>query len=128
GMKAYRRLLWWRDRIGWGLRSLSATLFWRRGGMRMRLGFVGLLGGALPATWWRQRSLFWVILRLRRTGSLTAGRRLRRRCGLWFRDWRAVRGRRCCARCLRRYWDWSALGSTTTSSRLGATASYRSSL
>src|SRR5262249_51769671 len=32
-----------------------------------------------------------------------------------------------CARRLPRYWVWSVLGSTTTFSRSGATASYRSS-
>src|SRR5262249_18011343 len=85
GMKAYRRLLWWRDRIGWGLRSLSATLFWRRGVMRMRLGCVRMLGRGFPATLCRQRSLFWIIFRWRRTGSLYAVWCLRRegRALLW---------------------------------------------
>src|SRR5262249_16121670 len=120
GMRAYRRPLLLRAWIGWGLRSLWATWFWRRGVMRTRLGCVRMLGRAYPTTWCRQRSLFWIVCRLRRTGSLTALRGLGRRWGVWFRDWRAVRGRRCCARCLRRYWDWSALGSTTTFLRLGA--------
>src|SRR5262245_66302621 len=69
GMKAYRRLLWWRDRIGWGLRSLSATLFWRRGVMRMRLGCVCMVGGAFLATWCRKRWLVWIVWRLWGTGG-----------------------------------------------------------
>src|SRR5262249_55072026 len=50
GMRACRRLLLLRAWIGWGLRSLSATLFWRRGVMRMRLGCVRMLGRAYPTT------------------------------------------------------------------------------
>src|SRR5215467_9929443 len=49
--------------IGWGLRSLWATLFWRRGVMRTRLGCVRMLGRAFPTTWCRQRSLFWIVCR-----------------------------------------------------------------
>src|SRR5262249_25598821 len=104
--------------IGWGLRSLSATLFWRRGGMRMGLGWGRMVGRAYPTTWCRQGSVFLVVLRWRRTGSLTPVRCLRRAGARWVRAWRAVRGRRCCAGCLRRYWDWSVLGSTTTFLRL----------
>src|SRR5262249_10459165 len=63
GMRACRRLLLLRAWIGWGLRSLSATLFWRRGGMRMRLGCVRMLGRGYPPTWGRQRSLFWIVCR-----------------------------------------------------------------
>src|SRR5262249_49073491 len=63
GMRACRRLLLLRAWIGWGLRSLSATLFWRRGVMRMRLGCVRMLGRAYPTTWCRQRSLFWIVCR-----------------------------------------------------------------
>src|SRR5262249_24448175 len=63
GMRACRRLLLLRAWIGWGLRSLWATLFWRRGVMRMRLGCVRMLGHAFPTTWCRQRSWFWIVCR-----------------------------------------------------------------
>src|SRR5262245_66667349 len=57
GMKAYRRLLWWRAWIGWGLRSLGAMGVWGGGGMRMRVGWVRRLGRALPRTGSRERAL-----------------------------------------------------------------------
>src|SRR6516164_11111856 len=47
GMRAYRRPLLLRAWIGWGLRRLWATLFWRRGVMRTRLGCVHV-GARLP--------------------------------------------------------------------------------
>src|SRR5262249_38692080 len=127
GMKACRRLLWLRAWIGRGASSLLAMLFWRRVRLRMRRGLGGMVGGALPTTWGRLRSLVLVVFPCRRTGSLPAVRCLRRRFVLGSCVWRAVRGRSCCARCLPRYWVWSVLGSTTTFSRSGATASYRSS-
>src|SRR5262245_66561604 len=58
GMRACRRLLLLRAWIGWGLRSLWATLFWRRGGVRMRVGCVWMLGGVLRSHWWR---LVWLV-------------------------------------------------------------------
>src|SRR6516225_7589028 len=63
GMRACRRLLLLRARIGRGFRSLLAMWFWRRGVMRMRRGCVRMLGRGFPTTWCRQRSLFWIICR-----------------------------------------------------------------
>src|SRR5262249_19968522 len=118
GMKAYRRLLWLRAWIGRVASSLLAMLFWRRGRLRVRRRCGRLLGRALPPSWGRLRLLVLVGFPRRPTGRLAPGRCLRRRFGVWFRVWRAVRGRSCCARCLPRYWVWSVLGSTTTFLRL----------
>src|SRR5262249_56465389 len=69
GRRACRRLLLLRAWIGRGLRSLSATLFWRRGGVRVRLGCRRVFGGGHPAPLGRQRALFLVSSRWPATGT-----------------------------------------------------------
>src|SRR5258708_31373694 len=61
-----------------------------------------------------------MLVRGRRTGSLTVLRCLGRSFVLGLGVWRARRRRSCCAGCLRRFWVSSVLGSTTTFLRLGA--------
>src|SRR5712691_1534604 len=63
GTRVCRRRLWLRARIGRGLRSLLAMLFWRLGRRRMRRRCGRMLGRAYPTTWCRLRSCFWIVCR-----------------------------------------------------------------
>jgi len=74
----------------------------------------------LPDYMCRLRSLFWIIFRLTRTGSLTAVRCLRLRfVRVFFAIGAQSAGGAAVRAVLPRFWAWSGWESTTTSSRSG---------
>ena len=117
----------WAPACGWWAMWLRRRVRGRRGSIRRRCGLR--LRGCFRITWCRLRSSSSSVCRCCRTASSTGARcRSRRRVRRWRGGGRGRLRSRFCVRCLGSCWGSLGPGSTTTSLRLAATASCRSSL